>query len=140
MKKSKKPALLKNFDLASGAGFVNALTKRLEEGQPSLVIMLSPKLSPWSMTAHRRQGTEKVVDRDRPCDILHWIRNEPVSRLFILTSLFKPCLTSGLNRLCRGEYMIGLNTGSVDDICWVSFDDAIKFSKLRKQFGCVALR
>lgn len=30
--------------------------------------------------------------------------------------------------------MIGLNTGSVDDIIWVSFGDVTTFSGLRKNF------
>jgi hypothetical protein len=35
--------------------------------------------------------------------------------------------------------MIGLNAGLVDDICWVSFEEVVAFSRLRKQFQCIAL-
>lgn len=62
-----------------------------------------------------------------------------MSLLFILILHFELCLTFMIHSLSRGENMVGLNMGSVDDICWVSFEDAITFSELRKQFRCVAL-
>lgn len=125
MKKSNKPALFKRFDLASGAVFVNALTERLQKGQPSLVMMLSPNLSPWSMTAwgnfiaHVVEAAKKGSSIEIDCGTSY--------------------IGFGMSPLSRGENMIGLNMGSVDDICWVSFEDAITFSELRKQFRCVAL-
>jgi hypothetical protein len=35
--------------------------------------------------------------------------------------------------------MIGLNAGLVDDICWVSFEEVVAFSRLRKQFQCMLM-
>ena len=143
MKKSNKPALFKRFDLASGAVFVNALTERLQKGQPSLVMMLSPNLSPWSMTAwgnfiaHVVEAAKKGSSIEIDCGTSYI--GFGMSLLFILILHFELCLTFMIHSLSRGENMIGLNMGSVDDICWVSFEDAITFSELRKQFRCVAL-